>query len=913
VASRPRETAAVDQVLDPALREPCALVLEGEPGIGKSTVLISALEEARRRGLRVLLARPAQAESVLAYGALTDLLGGVEPDVWDQLPPAQRHAVDRVMLWDDKTAPGTDRRAVAAGLLSIVEILAERGPLLLAIDDLQWLDPSSVHVIAFVARRLPAGARMLVTVRSTPDGAAPTEWLQLPTPDAVRRVTIRPLSVGGLHAVVSERLGHSFPRPAMVRIRDVSGGNPFYAIELARAMTAVAGTDAPLPATLSDLVRERVGELDPELGRCLLAAACLAVPTIDVVARATDSEPAAVVDLLQDAESKGLVEIDGVRLRFAHPLLARGVYSDAAPSQRRAMHRRLADIVDQPELRARHLALSATAVDQLTLQALDDAAEAARRRGAPAAAAEFTDLAIGLGGDTPQRRLRSAAHHFNAGDNARARELLERSIEQLEPGDARAEALHLLGVVMLFADSFVDSAALLENALEEAGDRLALRVPMLVTLSFALVNAGRMAEALQWAQTAITDATRMGDDQLLSQALSMHVVLRFMRGDGYDADAMHRSLQLEDPESETPVAFRPRAQYALLLAWTGRYDQSRDELAAIRVRCLERGEESELMFVAFHQVMADVWAGRFTDAALIVEDFVERALQLGTDLPLSVALTARSLLAAYEGRTDDARDDAREALAAGRRCGSTRLSEWPVTAVGFLEVTLGNHAAALDTLAPLIAMSHTMPDATEVIGASFIPDAVEALVALDRLDEAEPLVRRLESNGARLDRPWMLAVGARCRAMIQAARGDVEAAAQTAERAMAEHDRLAMPFERARTQLLLGQLHRRRRHKDAAAAILKEALDTFERLGTPLWAGRARAELGRANVGPRLSGELTPSERRVADLAASGMTNREVAAALFISPKTVEANLARIYRKLGIRSRAELGRMTAGT
>jgi DNA-binding CsgD family transcriptional regulator len=146
--------------------------------------------------------------------------------------------------------------------------------------------------------------------------------------------------------------------------------------------------------------------------------------------------------------------------------------------------------------------------------------------------------------------------------------------------------------------------------------------------------------------------------------------------------------------------------------------------------------------------------------------------------------------------------------------------------------------------------------------------------------------------------------------MLLAARGDVDEAARSAEVAMAHHDRVAMPFERARTQLLLGQLHRRRRHKDAAAATIKEALAAFEQLGVPLWADRARAELGRANVAPQRAGGLTPSERRVAELAATGMTNREVAAALFISPKTVEANLARIYRKLGIRSRAELGRLT---
>ena len=170
---------------------------------------------------------------------------------------------------------------------------------------------------------------------------------------------------------------------------------------------------------------------------------------------------------------------------------------------------------------------------------------------------------------------------------------------------------------------------------------------------------------------------------------------------------------------------------------------------------------------------------------------------------------------------------------------------------------------------------------------------------MDRGAEAEPLIDALERNGEREDRAWMIAVGARGRSMLLAARGDLDAAGAAAARAITEHDRLPMPFERARTLLLLGQLQRRQRRKESASASLHEALDKFERLHIPLWADRARAELVRANVGPRQSGQLTPSEQRVAELAASGMKNRDVATALFISPKTVEANLARIYRKLG--------------
>ncbi len=198
-----------------------------------------------------------------------------------------------------------------------------------------------------------------------------------------------------------------------------------------------------------------------------------------------------------------------------------------------------------------------------------------------------------------------------------------------------------------------------------------------------------------------------------------------------------------------------------------------------------------------------------------------------------------------------------------------------------------------------------MPDTAEIFAASFVPDAVEALVALGRVTEAEPLADALERNGQRMNRAWMSAVGARCRAMVFAAQGDLDAAVAAALRAMVHHDRLPMPFERARTLLRLSQFQRRQRDR-AALASLRDALSVFEELGIPLWADRAQAQLAGADVTPGAASGLTDTELRVAELVASGMTNRDVADILFVSAKTVEATLARVYRKLGIRSRAEL-------
>jgi ATP/maltotriose-dependent transcriptional regulator MalT len=909
VVSREVEARAVGDFLSLVVDEPSALVIEGEAGIGKTTLWLAGLTQARDRGFTVLSTRPVAAESVLAYASLADLLGALDAAVWDNLPTPQRFAMDGIMFRADTDGAVIDHRAVAAGFLSAVEWQAEESPVLLAVDDLQWLDPSSAGVLAFAVRRLSGPVGVFGTVRIEPD-APDASWLQMPRPDAIRRIGVPPMSLGGLHAVISERLGRSFPRPAMVWIHEVSGGNPFYALELARKVDTASSSSSEeqLPGTLADLVRTRIGHLDPEAKELLLAAACAAAPTTALLTSATGGTPAQVVRLLEDAERKGIIVIDGHRVYFAHPLLARGVYTDADPAARRAMHGRLADIVTEPELQARHLARAAVGADQRTLKALDDAAESARIRGAPAAAAELLDLAVALGGDTPQRRIGSAGHHFKAGETARARSVLDEVIKDMEPGPLRAEALNLLAVIRLSDDSFADAAGLLEHSLDEAGDDFGLRVQMLISLSFSLLNLGRQAEALGVIDDAVKDAERQQNSHLRSQALSVRVILRFMLGEGLDEADLRRALALEDRRADTPLTVRSHVHSAMLQAWTGRLEDAHREIQAIRRRCIESGDESELMFVAFHSVLIEMWRGNFTDAGLVAEDTMERALQLNTEVPQCQALSMRAALDAYAGRVDEARRDASEALSIAVQCGSPILMAWPLTTLGFVEVSTGDHHAALTTLAPLLATFDAVPDATEIVLAWCLPDALEALISVGRGDDADALIARIERNGRRLDRAWMLAVAARARSMLLAAQGDVAAARRAAEQAMAQHDRLPMPFERARTQLLLGQLQRRQGNPAAAAETFNDALRQFEELGTPLWAERVRAELGRTNVGPRGIDPLTPAEQRVAELAASGMTNRAVAAALFISPKTVEANLARVYRKLDIHSRAELGR-----
>ncbi|HET7667734.1 MAG TPA: AAA family ATPase [Mycobacterium sp.] len=903
VISRPLEFRAVTEFLRPASQQPSGLVIEGEAGIGKTTLWLSAVEQARDLGHQVFFARVGQEESRLAYAAVADLLRDIDGAVLAELPEVQRVAVDRVLLRASSHDRTTDQHVVAAAFAAVFDRLATDSPVLIAIDDVQWLDRSSRDVVAFAARRLKGPIRLLITERSDASDRSTVTWLNMFGPDGMNRMHVGPLSVGGLHALISSRLARSFPRPTMVRIAEISGGNPFFALELARAIDNESSTvPSRLPDTLSELMRLRIGQLDRDARKLLLAAASVADPTVELLAQVTG----APVESLADAEAKGIIAIDDSRVRFAHPLLAQSVYTDATGAERRAIHRSLAQAVRVPELRARHMALAASSADPETLEALDSAADQAASRGAPAAAAELVELAIRLGGDHPQRVVHAAQHHFNAGDPQRARALLEETVHRLPAGELRGTALNLLAGVHLYDDNWTEAVAVLEQALDDAESSPALLVQTLIILAFGQRMISRFDESLVSVQKAVANAERLGDPALISRALAMSVQLNFMYGNGFDRVGLRRAVNLEDPGLDGHTAFSAGMIEGLMLGWTGQLDEASARMQALHRRCTERGGENDLTAVASCAALIEIWRGNFGEAAQLADEASERAEQGGGSL--AIALSMRALVAAYLGRVDDSCADAAAVLDIADRTASSRLAEWPLMTIGFLEVSVGKHAEALAAVEPMQRTFEALPG-TEIMTASYIPDAVEAMIALGRSGEAEPLVEALERNGSRLDRPWMLAVGARCRSMLLAARGNVEAADRKAHEAMAAHDRLPMPFERARTQLLLGLLQRRQRQKERSRATLRDTLQDFEKMGAQLWADRVRTELARAEAIPTHGHSLTPSERRVAELAANGMTNKDVAAALFISPKTVESNLGRIYRKLGINSRAELGRV----
>ena len=892
-------TSWLDQVSE-GLR---ACLLTGPAGMGKTTVWRRGLELARERGYRVLTARPSEAETPLSYTGLSDLVGGVEAERFAPLPGVQRDALDVALLRAEAGEHVVDARAVASGALSLLRELAAAGPVLLAVDDAQWLDAATTAALEFALRRVEAApVSVLACVRS----AEPRPRTFTESVPAERRLELElaPLSVAAVHAILGDQLGHSLPRPILVRVVTASGGNPFYAIEIARELRRhgepTAAEGLPIPADLQALVRSRIARLPPGTRKALLTASCLAVPRTELVGEA-----------LGPAEEAGIVRIgrEG-RVEFEHPLFAAVIHDSASTARRRAVHRGLVELVDGAEERARHLALASDRPDPTVAEELDVAAARARARGAPEAAAELVELALRLTpADDPtrsERQLAAAAFHFDAGDLGRAQALLEESVDEIAEGPLRARSLRLLGLLHSRRSGFADAVEFALAARDAAGDERAVAAEIELDLAFYRSNLTNFAAGDEHARAAVELAQSVGDDGLLASALAVRTVVAFLCGRGLAESDLSQALALADPSRESPIALHPRFVSGFLMLCTGRLDESVATLEALRTDLLEQGRESDVPLLFLYLVWAAVWHGQVRRAVDLAEEALQTASLLDDRLADALALGASAVAHAYAGDARRARDDSIEALRQFEELGWWGGTIWARWALCFVELSLGRPDAAHEAVRPLTDMLGSAGPGDPAL-AMFLPDGIEALIELGREAEAHTLLGPFEQQARELERSWALAAAGRCRGLLSARRGDLDGALRELEEAASYHELSAMPFERARTLLALGQLRRRRKEKRLARLALEEALNAFEMLAMPLWADRARAELARV-AARSAPGGLTATEDRIARLAADGLTNRAIAETAFVSVKTVETNLKRAYRKLGISSRAQLAR-----
>jgi DNA-binding CsgD family transcriptional regulator len=916
VVGRDDEFAALGRLVAEAGASFHALVIEGEPGIGKTTLCRVGAELARGQRLTVLSCNPVEAETKLAFAALGDLLAPVTDALVEELPAPQRVALEVALLRAPAASGRTeDGRALGMALQSVLRRLSGSAPVLVVIDDVQWLDTASAAALAFACRRLPdCPVRLLVARRLEPGSGDDVLGLRRALPGTVEWLTLGPLRLSSLYHLIRAELGQAFPRPTLLRIESATGGNPLFALELARALAEEGalpgpGEPLPVPSSLAELLGRRVRRLSPEAQETLLVAASLPSPdalTVEAALRRT------VQGDLDEAERAGVVEPLQDRLRFSHPLLASTVYRGAPPAKRRAAHSALASVVTEPEQHARHLALAANGPDNEVAVALGTAAASAAARGAPEVAVELIELACHLtppgGVDLAQRRLSLAEYRFRAGDADGARQLASDLFENLPRGQLRAAAAELSARVLHVAGTAPEAAAYCLDALEDPDLGTALSARLHATL--ALVSWHDFGLARRHAQLSLQMLDDAGEDDLAvrQRALMAYAQAEFYAGNELSGDVVQRGLELERLAPPPTVAERMSASLGAWLKYQGDFDGARLWLDATLTASRIEGDDSSLPYALSHLPQLELWAGNWARAESLSREHLEVAAQMAQASQLRQAWYNLSIVQAHLGLADEARATASELLAEADAEGDDWDASNALSVLGFVELSLGDTMLAASLLARSLELHEALGGRDPLRSHA---DYAEALLKLGQRERASEVVGILCERAALAKREPLLAIAARARGQVAADGGDLEGASTALDEALAHHERVTVPFDLARTLMVLGQVNRRRGERKAAKAALERATKIFHDLGAPLWKAQAEAESRRVPVRHGAPLELTPTEEQVAKLAAIGRTNREVAKELFISPKTVEANLTRAYRKLGIASRAELGAVMA--
>jgi DNA-binding CsgD family transcriptional regulator len=901
IVGRQEELASLRGFVD-AARSPAALVLEGEAGVGKSTLWLAAVEHARARGLRVLSSRPAEAESALAHVGLADLFDDVVDEVLPALTPPRRRALEVALLLEEAKEP-VEAGALGLAVRDALQSLTDEGPLLVAIDDLQWLDPASEQALSFAARRLDARPLLLLLARRPGDRRQASALERALVADAVRRLHVGPLSVGALHRFLRDRLDRPFARQTLLHVHERSGGNPFLALELARVLEAdAAPTHAfTVPATVEELLRARLTELPAHTHEALGLASAVGTTSEALLAKAGVAR-----DALDPAVDAQVIERDAGTVRFTHPLLATVVYQGLG-EERRRVHRRLAEVVDDPLLHARHLALSRDVPDAGVAAVLDEAAALAARRGAAAVSAELAEEAVRLTpqdepGERHRRSLAAARAHRAAGEWTRAKSIATRLLADTPRGGLRADALVLLAEL----EGVERAVGLLGEALSLTSSP-ALRAS--IHLRLAWVSRFRedwYAQALDHARAAAALADELDDDVLRGRVEVVRAVIGWIAGDPDAPQLAERAYEFASAVGGEQLVQEAASAFVNSLVWTHRSDEARAFLEHEHERSREVDEPRSARAL-WSLAWVEFWTGRWALAADYAAQAHEIRVQYGLEVPQDHLPIA--IVAAHRGRIELAREHSERALA-------------------LAEEQLGLHPPQHLAILGLVALgSGDLAEAEARLGGAdrqaallgwgepsirwWSADYVELLLELGRPDEASRILDAWESDAVRLGRERVLAHVIRCRGLVAAAGGEVEQALELLADAVARHEAVGDPFGCARALLALGVARRRARQKRLAREAIEAAIGAFETIGAAGWADRARGELGRIG-GRRPAGEeLTPTERRVAELVAEGRTNKEIAAALYVTPKTVGTTLSRLYAKVHVRSRTELIRHLA--
>ncbi|MET9134257.1 ATP-binding protein [Streptomyces antibioticus] len=898
-----------------------SVLLHGPAGIGKSTVLRALAADYGDSAHTVLRCSATESESHLPFLALADLFGLVLDEVSDKLPSAQRTALESALTGRGESTLQRDGLALRLAVLSALRALAATGPVLLVADDLQWLDPASAELLGFAARRLgDTPVQLLSAVRT--EGQEYDRHLRASPPDTLA-VRLNPLSRGQVSALLDHRGYTALPRSTVREIHRTSGGNPLFALELGRALgenptPPRPGEPLPVPTSLRALVLSRLDMLSDEARRTLLVASAGARPTLALLHAAGRENAEAET---AQAAALGLLatEPDEPAVRFAHPLISAALYAEAPAQERRAAHAALSTAASDPIERARNLALATTGTDPEVAARLAEAAALARDRGAPSVAASLGLLAArhtpADGAVAPDdRRLQAAEDAITAGEVDLARDIAR---EVLTRATVPADRIRAWEVVIEAAgQSLGEVDAVFPQALADAGDDPRLLALVHYRLAWRkLIVEGDFAQARQEAAHTAELAARGGDRRTELFALSFQGSTEILMGHPLAPTTIKRALK----EPQDPyVACHHNGAGMARFRWLLMSDQLPDARATITALLREvrrRGMvESEVHFQRF---LADteLRSGHCGRALDLARESLKLARDSGIGLGASAMLT--SLAEASGGDVDKALVLAREAADHAEEDGDQMYLSRALAALGYAQLVAGDAAGTVASLRRVRELEQGM-GITDPARGRWQGDLAEALVRVGEPGEAQDVIDVSREHALRLGRESVLAVLDRAEALVRAAHGDHEAALARLTSVQDRLAKLGYGLEEARAAFA----HARLRARQPGPTSYDEAARLFRRCRALPWLRQVDAAALEETDGARPAAPPAPAadaleglasmERQVAALVMEGATNREIAARLFISVKTVEATLTRVYRKLGIRSRVDIVRLAAG-
>ena len=894
LVGRTSERLALDHLLaDARVGRSGVLALVGEPGIGKTALLDYAAETAT--GMRVLRARGIESEAEVPFAGLSELLRPALA-VLDRIPAPQAAALTGALALGPGTA--NDRFAIGAATLSLLSACAEEMPLALLVDDVHLLDGSSAGALLFAARRLVADPIALaLTVRegerSLVDGS-----------------DLRVLRVPGLGRADAAALVGD----AAERLYAATGGNPLALLELAPEAGRLDAwpSDGPIPISTSIAASfaRRAEELPEPTRRMLVLAAAADAAGLAVLARAAPSIGVGVADLAP-AEAAGLVVLDADAVEFRHPLVRSALYASATAQERRDAHAALARALPDRDVdrRAWHLAAASVGPNAQASAALEQAGQRARERSAYAvAAAAFERAAILAPADDGRGRLLHAAADaaWFSGDLERTATLLEEAEPYVTDRALAARVRQLRGHVATQRGPIADAPPLFVQAAEEIADTdPELAVTMLADAAVANLYASDTPGIASAAARAAELAEGLDSNRARFFAAMAEGLARVAAGEGEaGAAAVRRAVAVLESSPELRDDPRLRAWSAIGPLWL-RETEGREliDLAFERARAdVALGILSNLLpLVARDQAATERWAA----AAASYDEAIRLTREAGRWTDLAASLAGMACLDARRGHESSCRAYAAEATELCDELGVRFYGFWPAHALGDLELGLGRPAEAVVHYEAKSALMRDWGIAD--VDHSPAPELVDAYLRLGRADDAAATATEFVARAEEKGQPWALARAARCRGLV----AEADAIEPYFDEALELHERTPDAYETARTRLAYGARLRRARKRVRSREELRAALEIFERLGAEPWAEQTRAELEATGETARRRDastldDLTPQELQIARLLADGKTTREAAAAIFLSPKTVEYHLRNVYRKLGIRSREEL-------